>query len=347
MKIDDILLLSYVDGALSVDQKQQVEEGIGSSAELAERVALLRASRLPYQHAFAHQKLPEVPESLVALVGRIAHGDVDAKDGVDATNGADAKRDIDAKSSDAEAKFTYKPHASHWAQQPSVGTSGASGASGKPSLASALPAARRRAFRVAPAWLAVAFVAGAFCWGAGFRLAADSRPAMLSGLAFQGPSGTSPWVLAAAGYQQLYAHETLAEIQPDMAQSARTIDQIRREDGIDVHVPDLSESGLQFKRVQRLSFHGKPLVQIVYLPTKGAPVALCVIKEVKKPDHAIAQQDIEDMSVVTWRRDEVGYALIGKRDGVSLPDLGRKLAENRGGQLFGKAALDSLLAAMT
>jgi anti-sigma factor RsiW len=334
MKIDDILLLSYVDGALSADQKQQVEEGIGSSAELAERVALLRASRLPYQHAFAHQKLPEVPDSLVALVGRIAQGDPGVK--------ADARSDEShaSEADDEETKFTYKPHAAHWGQA-------AGGVLGK-ATATAAPAAARRSFRVAPAWLAVAFVAGAFCWGAGFRLAADSPMPSLSSMAFQSvPAGTSPWVLAAAGYQQLYAHETLADIQPDMAQSAHTVDEIRREDGLDVHVPDLSAAGLQFKRVQRLSFHGKPLVQIVYLPAKGAPVALCVIKEASKPDLAVAQQDIDDMSVLTWRRGEVGYALIGKRDNASLSDLGRMLAENRSGQLFGKAALDSLLASMS
>jgi hypothetical protein len=39
--------------------------------------------------------------------------------------------------------------------------------------------------------------------------------------------------------------------------------------------------GLTFKRVQRPRFHDKPLVQIVYLPEKGNPVALCVLKEAK------------------------------------------------------------------
>jgi anti-sigma factor RsiW len=322
MKIDDILLLSYVDGVLPADQKQQVEEGIGSSAELAERVALLRASRLPYQHAFAHQKLPEVPERLVQLVSRIAHGDVHAQyDDEPASTKADDIR--------VHANLAGPPPA---AVPPAWQTS------------------RRSPFRVAPAWLAVAFVAGAFCWGAAFRLAADSRTG--SGMFDDTPlasltgSAASPWVVAAAGYQQLYAHETLAEVQPDMAQSAHIVDEIRHEDGLDVHVPDLSASGLTFKRVQRLRFHGRPLVQIVYLPASGSPVALCVTKEAK-PDHAIAEQSIDDMSVITWRRGQLGYALIGKRGGIALPDLGKMLAENRSGQLFGKASFDSLLASMT
>jgi anti-sigma factor RsiW len=323
MKIDDVLLLSYVDGVLSADQKQQVEEGIGSSAELAERVALLRASRLPYQHAFAHQKLPDVPERLVALVGRISRGEVQAQYDDEPVAAADAIR-VDANPAGPSPVAAGVPPA--WQ----------------------LP--RRAPFRVAPAWLAVAFVAGAFCWGAAFRLVADSRAG--SGMFDNTPlaslaGGASPWVVAAAGYQQLYAHETLAEVQPDMAQSARIVDEIRHEDGLDVHVPDLSASGLTFKRVQRLRFHGRPLVQIVYLPASGAPVALCVTKEAK-PDHAIAEQNIDDMNVITWRRGQLGYALIGKRDGIALPDLGKMLAENRSnGQLFGKASFDSLLASMT
>ncbi|MFC0400705.1 anti-sigma factor family protein [Paraburkholderia rhizosphaerae] len=324
MKIDDVLLLSYVDGMLPSDQKQQVEEGIGSSAELAERVALLRASRLPYQNAFAHQKLPEVPERLVALVGRIARGEVHAQ----------FDDDTDAPAGEIHL--------------------GANSA-GPPPVTAGVPPAwqlpRGGAFRIAPAWLAVAFVAGAFCWGAVFRLAADARSG--SGMFDNTPlaslaGGASPWVVAAAGYQQLYAHETLAEVQPDMVQSARIVDEIRHEDGLDVHVPDLTSSGLTFKRVQRLRFHGRPLVQIVYLPAtgSGAPVALCVTKEAK-PDHPIAEQSIDDMSVITWRRAQLGYALIGKRDGVALPDLGKMLAEDRSGQLFGKAFLDSVLASMT
>ncbi|MDQ7976264.1 anti-sigma factor [Paraburkholderia sp. SARCC-3016] len=324
MKIDDILLLSYVDGVLPADQKQQVEEGIGSSAELAERVALLRASRLPYQHAFAHQNLPEVPERLIELVSRISRGDVHAQydDQIDAST---AKAD--------EIRVHANPAGSPPADVPP-----------------AWQLSRRAPFRVAPAWLAVAFVAGAFCWGAVFRLAADSRAGagMFDGtpLASLTGSAASPWVVAAAGYQQLYAHETLAEVQPDMVQSARIVDEIRQEDGLDVHVPDLSASGLTFKRVQRLRFHGRPLVQIVYLPASGSPVALCVTKEAK-PDHPIAEQRIDDMSVVTWRRGQLGYALIGKSDGIALPDLGKMLAESHNSQLFGKASFDSLFASMT
>ncbi len=70
MKTDDILLIAYVDGDLPPQDRQEVEKEIGSrrGRRVAERVALLQASRLPYQEAFAHQKLPPVPESLTRKI---------------------------------------------------------------------------------------------------------------------------------------------------------------------------------------------------------------------------------------------------------------------------------------
>jgi hypothetical protein len=85
--------------------------------------------------------------------------------------------------------------------------------------------------------------------------------------------------------------------------------------------------------VQRLRFHGKPLVQIAYLPEKNALVALCVMKEAK-PDHAVAAQSVDEMGVVTWRRGQLGYALIGRTDGVDLATLDKRISEGYSELLF-------------
>jgi len=299
MRIDDILLMAYVDGELSPQQREQVEQGIGASPELAERTALLRASRLPYQRAFAHQKLPPVPERLAAKIAPMtrehAANDTLTDNTVSACDGAMPSR-----------------------------------------------SPIRSRLRIAPAWLAVAFVTGAFCWGAAQRFVLPGLASGRLALASTIP-GASPWVQAAASYQQLYSHETLEQVEPDLEASARIVDDIRHVDGLDLHIPDLRADGLTFKRVQRLRFHGKPLVQIVYLPRAGAPVALCVMKEAK-PDQAMAEQHVNDMNVVTWRHAQLGYALIGKRDGVALPDLSRKISSSVSGQLFGEAAARMLSA---
>src|SRR3569833_3464327 len=69
--MDDILLMAYVDGNLQPRDRKEVERTIVVSADVAERVALLRASALPYRRAFQHQQLPPVPESLTRNVAQL------------------------------------------------------------------------------------------------------------------------------------------------------------------------------------------------------------------------------------------------------------------------------------
>jgi anti-sigma factor RsiW len=157
-------------------------------------------------------------------------------------------------------------------------------------------------------------------------------------------TGLSPWVAAAASYQQLYSRDTLANVEADLALVTKTASQIRNDDGLAVRIPDLSAFGLTFKRVQRLRFNDKPLVQIVYLPERGAPVALCVMKE-PKPDAALAMRHVASMTVVTWRQSELGYALIGPASGVDLNALGDSISNRRAAPLFGASSAPISLAA--
>jgi anti-sigma factor RsiW len=300
MKTDDIQLMAYVDGELPPQERDEVEREIDVSPELAERVALLKASRLPYRQAFANQTLPPVPESLTKKIEELARA-------------AQAGQPSSASANDAVLK-----HGVHLPPSAPI----------------------RSRLRNAPAWLAVAFVAGVVCGGAILRLA----PGVAPGIGANGATlasatmGASPWVRAAANYQQLYTRDTVAQIEPDTDLSAKTVDQIRRTDGLALRIPDLRAAGLTFKGVQRLRFNNKPLVQIVYLPAQGDPVALCVMKDVK-PDQTIAQQRVDKMDVVTWRQAELSYALIGAPGNVDLPALAKQISDSRVGSIFSEATL--------
>jgi anti-sigma factor RsiW len=297
MKADDILLMEYVDGALSQQEREELEREIGSSAELAERVANLEASRLPFKEAFAAQKLPPVPASLTQKIEEMARA-----------HAASNTRRADAGANDATLEHD---------------------ASAPPSV----PV--RSGLRFTPTWLAVAFVAGAFCCGVVLRLAPGAVPGAT--LAASG-SQASPWVTAAVNYQQLFSRETVADAEPDPAVEARTVADIRQQDGLALRVPDLRAAGLTFKKVQRLRFNNKALVQIVYLPQKGAPVALCVMKDVK-PDQPVAQQHVDKMNVVTWRQAELSYALIGEPGNVDLHALGKQIAGSAVDLLFSQTSV--------
>jgi anti-sigma factor RsiW len=300
MKLDDMLLMAYVDGELSPNERQEIEKELATSPEAAERVALFSASRLPYDEAFADQKLPPVPESLTKKIEALtrAHAAPSA-----------------APSSDRSANDAHIEHDAHMPPSAPV----------------------RSHMRVAPAWLAVAFVAGAFCFGAVLRLAPGLSPGQGSAFATASNDAPSPWIRAVVDYQKLFTRETVAFTPVDTEGSAQTVAQIRQDDKLSLRVPDLSSAGLTFKRVTRLRFQGKPLVQIEYLPAEGPPVALCVMKDVR-PDQAVAASQVSDMHVVTWRQDELHYALVGgDNKNMDLMAIGKQISGQGVDQLFGKA----------
>ena len=325
MNPDDIELMAYVDGTLPARAREAVERALSGSSEAARRVSWLRTSRLPYAQAFAQQTLPPVPDSLSARIGDMTRAA--QQTGQDfAWNAPPGRQGTAAPAAhDASANDAVVPH---------------------PGAASAPIRSR---LRIAPAWLAVAFVAGAFTCGFVLRLGSGIGPASTGGASVASVAsmgtGVSPWVAAAASYQQLYSRDTLANIEADPALVAKTTAQIRDDDGLAIRIPDLSAYGLTFKRVQRLRFNDKPLVQIVYLPERGAPVALCVMKEVK-PDARTATQQVASMTVVTWRQSELGYALIGPRDGIDLNALSTSISTHRAAPLLGSLPAPIPLAAL-
>jgi anti-sigma factor RsiW len=216
--------------------------------------------------------------------------------------------------------------------------SAAAGANDRSVAAPAVAPVRSR-LRTIPTWLAAACIAGAFCGGlflrpGTFPLLSPGMPS--SGNATKASSGLSPWVTAAVGYQQLYTRDTLAYADENPAATSKIVDDIRRNDKLALRIPDLSSAGLTFKSVRRLHFNNKPLVQIVYLPEKGPPIALCVMKGIKS-DQAVAAQVVDTMHVVTWRQAELSYALIGKTEGVDLDALGKRISNREVDQLFSNA----------
>jgi len=146
MKSDDILLMAHVDGELPPHEHEEVERELRTSPDMAECVALLRASRLPYRDAFAGQTLPPLPPSLSAKIEEMAR----AAKAKAAHPGAGPN-----VSPDVSVNDPVVPHA--------------------PGSTSSSPIRSR--LRVAPAWLGVAFLAGAFACGLVLRLGTGAGPA--------------------------------------------------------------------------------------------------------------------------------------------------------------------------
>ncbi|CAN7378079.1 anti-sigma factor [Trinickia sp. LjRoot230] len=273
MTVDDVMLMEYVDGTADPDVSALVERAAAQSSEVAERLAAMKASALPFGDLFDRQVVPAIPERLAARV----------------------------------TTMTLQP-------------------------------ARRR---IPTPWLAAAFFAGVLSTGFAFKffslIGDDSQPAFSRVAALVSPSEGMPrWARAVVDYQDLYSRDTVAGLTENREATARVVNDIRRVDGMSIRVPDLRNAGLTFKRVQRLNYKGHPIVQIVYLADRGAPVALCAIVDAG-PDASLHAQQVGDMKTIVWRKANIGYVLVSKDAPVDLPGIGARIAKGEASTLYGSA----------
>lgn len=141
------------------------------------------------------------------------------------------------------------------------------------------------------------------------------------------PNGVSPepWVQAIARYQAMYVRETVEPSNADPEQTRSALAVFARRDGMRLSVPDLSSAGLSFRRIQRLSVGDAPLVQMVYLPLRGKPMALCVL-QVASGDAAVSTRRLEGLSISTWHREGLAYVLVADMPSREAALLAERLA---------------------
>lgn len=269
MNVDDSLLMSYVDGELSPEQRAEIEAAIAHSDELAARAAALQASVLPYRAAYDRQTVPPVPESLTRRIEELVS--------VSTTQ--------ERKASRGSRRFPMQ-------------------------------------------WAAAAFVAGAICSGVLTGYLGGFNPLK---------RGADPWVQSVADYQVLYGRDTVANLREDKASTEQVLADIHQRDGMPIAVPDLRQVGLKFKRVQRLNYHDRPLIQMVYLPERGDPVALCVIEE-NEGDAPVRSGQAGEMKTVTWRANRLAYVLLAKSPSIDLQAVGSSIAGGKTAPLYSDRA---------
>ena len=259
MSVDDTDLLAYIDGGLTPQRRAEVEAAVADSRMLAERLAAMRASALPYAAAFDRQSSPQIPQNLADHVSDLV----------------------------------------------------------RVSTSASTPAASRGRSRTWVGAAAATLAALLICGGA---------------LKFGTGAPPSAWIRAVASYQELYVRETLSTVAADAALT-QTIVSDSRAAGVPVSIPDLRSNGLEFKRVQRLSFHDQPVIQIVYLPEAGNPVALCITREPQAREAPHFQQ-LGAMQAAVWHDGALGYVLIARNTHLDLVSLGRRIASGETRILF-------------
>jgi anti-sigma factor RsiW len=120
-------------------------------------------------------------------------------------------------------------------------------------------------------------------------------------------SAIEPWILKVASYHAMYGRETVADGSSAAVQS-EVLEQRLRRQGLQLKVPDLSSRGLQFVRAQQLRFDGKMILQLVYLPRQGLPIALCLTPADAQPDRTVT---VDGVHAMTWHAGQWAYVLLG------------------------------------
>ena len=131
-----------------------------------------------------------------------------------------------------------------------------------------------------------------------------------------------PWVQKVSSYQSMYTRDTVVDDGTGPSQALVLKRRLQERSGMSLNVPDLTGEGLRFVRAQLLQFDGRPVLQLVYLPATGGPVALCLTQAATQTEHALT---LEGLQVVTWESEGWAYALLGSQPLSKLREIRRAL----------------------
>jgi len=121
------------------------------------------------------------------------------------------------------------------------------------------------------------------------------------------------WITQVADYHLLYSRDTVQnrELSDTELQTLKV--KLSKAINTNLNIPNLSSEQLQFKRGQILEQNGKPLIQLVYLPSEGKPIALCLLRT-DIADSSIEEGKSRGMSFYTWSKNGLSYVIVGDID---------------------------------
>jgi anti-sigma factor RsiW len=141
-------------------------------------------------------------------------------------------------------------------------------------------------------------------------------------------SDVAAWVDAVAKYQALYVRDTVDQSVDDPVRSRALLAAFAGSAPTAVAVPDLRDAGLAFKRIQRLGFGDKPLLQMVFLPALGKPAALCVLPSQDR-DTPLSVRRLEGLSVASWQTRGLAYVFAADMTVAQASVIAEKLAADQ------------------
>lgn len=160
------------------------------------------------------------------------------------------------------------------------------------------------------------------------RLRADRR-VLQTTLQQSEPEFGADWTIQVAEYHGLYARQAprhLVEVPAE--QSAHIEEWLSDQLGRTMAIPDLSDSGLEFKGARLLAIGGMPVAQLMYLDDSGEPLAICVMRNIMGNARDAERSEHNDLKLVDWRDRAYQYVVVGSTSFETLEVLADKLTES-------------------
>lgn len=164
-------------------------------------------------------------------------------------------------------------------------------------------------------------------FGVGAAIAASFASGVLLPWRMGWDDNDSGWVKAIANYQSMYVRDTVEQAADSADRLSTLISGFDGEQRQALFVPDLRAANLTFKRVQRLGYGNLPLIQMVYLPVSGKPVALCALP-MKRADSAVQTRLVDGLSVASWHRHGIAFVFAAEMPRRQVAELAQRLAED-------------------
>jgi len=130
------------------------------------------------------------------------------------------------------------------------------------------------------------------------------------------------WREAVLNYVQLYDRSTIEAMPSNAAIQARDLATASKALGLDFGAGKASAPGASLKLARVLYYEGRPVAQLIYLPPRGEPIALCVIKN-GKPGYDVKAEQRDAISLVHWASRGYEFVVVGKTTKRKLIDLAK------------------------
>lgn len=121
-------------------------------------------------------------------------------------------------------------------------------------------------------------------------------------------------------YQALYIRETVEPVNQKMSDAVPLIQQFNQSYQTNLVIPDLASRGYEFRRAQQLAFEAKSIIQMVYLPQAGKPIALCASKT-HLADREMQAYRYAGINSYVWIKDGLVYMLMGDYSAEQLKSI--------------------------